>query len=79
MTIMKPDIVFFGEGLPDVFHRTLEQDKLTVRHHYVYVHVLVVTYWQNTIQTNGIYIYKVWKCITFLWRNKFMFLMQSML
>lgn len=44
MTIMKPDIVFFGEGLPDVFHRTLEQDKLTVRHHYVYVHVLVVTY-----------------------------------
>ena len=41
---MKPDIVFFGEGLPDVFHRTLEQDKLTVRHHYVYAHVLVVTF-----------------------------------
>lgn len=30
LTIMKPDIVFFGEGLPDVFHRTLEQDKLSV-------------------------------------------------
>ena len=27
---MKPDIVFFGEGLPDVFHQTLEQDKLSV-------------------------------------------------
>jgi len=30
LTIMKPDIVFFGEGLPDVFHHTLEQDKLSV-------------------------------------------------
>lgn len=25
--IMKPDIVFFGEGLPDEFHETMEHDK----------------------------------------------------
>lgn len=24
---MKPDIVFFGEGLPDSFHRAIEEDK----------------------------------------------------
>jgi len=30
LTVMKPDIVFFGEGLPDVFHHTLDQDKLSV-------------------------------------------------
>lgn len=28
---MKPDIVFFGEGLPDEFHHTLEEDKTKVR------------------------------------------------
>ena len=36
---MKPDIVFFGEGLPDVFHHTLEQDKLSVST-YVDMHTL---------------------------------------
>ena len=36
---MKPDIVFFGEGLPDVFHHTLEQDKLSVS-----INVLVCTH-----------------------------------
>lgn len=25
--IMKPDIVFFGEGLPDNFHKAIENDK----------------------------------------------------
>lgn len=25
--VMKPDIVFFGEGLPDVFHDTIERDR----------------------------------------------------
>jgi len=25
--IMKPDIVFFGEGMPDEFHRSMTQDK----------------------------------------------------
>jgi len=25
--IMKPDIVFFGEGLPDSFHKAIEDDK----------------------------------------------------
>lgn len=30
---MKPDIVFFGEGLPDEFHHTLEEDKTKVRGH----------------------------------------------
>lgn len=25
--IMKPDIVFFGEGLPEVFHETIERDR----------------------------------------------------
>lgn len=25
--IMKPDIVFFGEGLPDSFHKAMSQDK----------------------------------------------------
>ena len=29
--VMKPDIVFFGEGLPDEFHRKLEEDKAKVR------------------------------------------------
>lgn len=29
--VMKPDIVFFGEGLPDEFHHTLEEDKTKVR------------------------------------------------
>lgn len=24
---MKPDIVFFGEGLPDSFHKAIEEDK----------------------------------------------------
>lgn len=24
---MKPDIVFFGEGLPDNFHKAIENDK----------------------------------------------------
>lgn len=24
---MKPDIVFFGEGLPDSFHNAIEDDK----------------------------------------------------
>lgn len=24
---MKPDIVFFGEGLPDSFHKAIEDDK----------------------------------------------------
>lgn len=24
---MKPDIVFFGEGLPDNFHKAIEEDK----------------------------------------------------
>ena len=24
---MKPDIVFFGQGLPDSFHQQLEEDK----------------------------------------------------
>ncbi|XP_062851898.1 NAD-dependent protein deacetylase sirtuin-1 [Trichomycterus rosablanca] len=27
IAIMKPDIVFFGENLPEVFHRTMKQDK----------------------------------------------------
>lgn len=27
MAVMKPDIVFFGEGLPDHFHTTITQDK----------------------------------------------------
>lgn len=26
--IMKPDIVFFGEGLPDTFHEAMAEDKL---------------------------------------------------
>ena len=34
LTVMKPDIVFFGEGLPDAFHHTLEQDKLSVYYTY---------------------------------------------
>lgn len=25
--VMKPDIVFFGEGLPDVFHESMANDK----------------------------------------------------
>lgn len=25
--IMKPDIVFFGENLPELFHRAMKQDK----------------------------------------------------
>jgi NAD-dependent SIR2 family protein deacetylase len=29
--VMKPDIVFFGEGLPDEFHHALEDDKTEVR------------------------------------------------
>ena len=33
--IMKPDIVFFGEGLPDTFHEQLQQDKTEVQHHCV--------------------------------------------
>jgi NAD-dependent deacetylase sirtuin 1 len=28
--IMKPDIVFFGEGLPDSFHQQLHEDKTQV-------------------------------------------------
>ena len=28
--VMKPDIVFFGEGLPDEFHHALEEDKAQV-------------------------------------------------
>ena len=28
--VMKPDIVFFGEGLPEEFHHTLEEDKTKV-------------------------------------------------
>ena len=28
---MKPDIIFFGEGLPDEFHKKLEEDKGKVR------------------------------------------------
>jgi NAD-dependent SIR2 family protein deacetylase len=27
---MKPDIVFFGEGLPDSFHQQLHEDKTQV-------------------------------------------------
>ena len=30
--VMKPDIVFFGEGLPDDFHHALEEDKTKVSH-----------------------------------------------
>jgi hypothetical protein len=26
--ILKPDIVFFGEGLPDIYHRSIDEDKL---------------------------------------------------
>ena len=29
--MMKPDIVFFGEGLPDKFHHALEKDKAKVK------------------------------------------------
>ena len=29
--VMKPDIVFFGEGLPDKFHHALEKDKAEVK------------------------------------------------
>ncbi len=29
--VMKPDIVFFGEGLPDKFHKQLHEDKPKVR------------------------------------------------
>lgn len=29
--VMKPDIVFFGEGLPDAFHEQLQEDKSKVR------------------------------------------------
>ncbi len=28
--VMKPDIVFFGEGLPDSFHEQLQKDKKKV-------------------------------------------------
>ena len=28
--VMKPDIVFFGEGLPDTFHQQLQEDKTKV-------------------------------------------------
>ena len=28
--VMKPDIVFFGEGLPDSFHKQLQEDKTKV-------------------------------------------------
>lgn len=28
LNILKPDIVFFGEGLPEEFHRTIEKDKV---------------------------------------------------
>ena len=27
LAIMKPDIVFFGENLPELFHRAMKQDK----------------------------------------------------
>ena len=27
MAVMKPEIVFFGEGLPESFHKHLEEDK----------------------------------------------------
>lgn len=27
LAIMKPDIVFFGENLPEMFHRAMKQDK----------------------------------------------------
>ena len=27
LAVMKPDIVFFGEGLPEEFHQQMEQDK----------------------------------------------------
>lgn len=27
LAIMKPDIVFFGENLPETFHRAMKQDK----------------------------------------------------
>ena len=48
LTIMKPDIVFFGEGLPDVFHHTLEQDKLSVSYCYVLVDLPIDrTQWQQ--------------------------------
>ena len=30
--VMKPDIVFFGEGLPKSFHSQLERDKVKVCH-----------------------------------------------
>ena len=30
LSVMKPDIVFFGEGLPDEFHHALEKDKTKV-------------------------------------------------
>ena len=31
--VMKPDIVFFGEGLPASFHSQLQKDKAEVLHH----------------------------------------------
>ena len=34
--VMKPDIVFFGEGLPDEFHHTLEEDKTKVNKHMMF-------------------------------------------
>ena len=27
LAVMKPDIVFFGEGLPEEFHKQMEADK----------------------------------------------------
>ncbi len=26
--ILKPDIVFFGEGLPEIYHKSISEDKL---------------------------------------------------
>ena len=51
---MKPDIVFFGEGLPDIFHQTLEQDKLSVSSacvslHTLYTYIKVMPNWITAV------------------------------
>ena len=38
MGIMKPDIVFFGEGLPEAFHKQLQEDK---------TEVIIVSGWES--------------------------------
>ena len=41
MGIMKPDIVFFGEGLPDTFHEHLQNDKTEVKYLSIYLSIYV--------------------------------------